>query len=257
MKNPDGGSLGISGTGDGAADDQPVRPGLHGLGRCHGAFLIVRLDRRGADAGRDQLNVIAELGAEHPDFLRRTNQSAQPGTGGQLGQAQHLFLHAAPDAQLGEVVVVHAGEHGDGEDERRLGPEHGGLLVGGVLGGGEHLGAARGVDGGHLYAKVGGGDDGLGHGVGDVVELQVEKHFRAGRAEFTDDVRPAADKQLLADLERADKGGEFLGEFQGLLRAGQVERDDDRIVHGGSLVGCGWIVRRFRRSTAPRRRAFA
>ena len=103
---------------------------------------------------------------------------------------------------------------------RSLGAEHGGLFVGGVLGGGEHLGAARGVDGGHLYAKVGGGDDGLGHGVGDVVELQVEKHFRAGRAEFTDDVRPAADKQLLADLERADKGGEFLGEFQGLLRAG-------------------------------------
>jgi len=38
------------------------------------------------------------------------------------------------------------------------------------------------MDGGHLHAEVGGRDDGLGHGVGDVVQFEVEKHLRAGRA---------------------------------------------------------------------------
>ena len=142
MKNPDGGSLGIGGAGNGAADDQPVCPGLDGLGRCHGAFLVVGLAPFGANAGRDQLDSTAQLGAEHPDFPRRTNQPAQPGAGGQLGQAQHLFLNAARDAQLGEVVVVHAGEHGDAKHERCLGTEHGRLLMGSVFGGGKHLGAS-------------------------------------------------------------------------------------------------------------------
>ncbi len=56
------------------------------------------------------------------------------------------------------------------------------------------------MDGQHADAKLGGRADGAGNGVGDVVELQVQKDFTAGGDELPDELRAFGRKQLLANF---------------------------------------------------------
>src|SRR5581483_10012434 len=134
-------------------------------------------------------------------------------------------------ADFGEVLAVHAREHGDTEHERRLAAEFGGGAAGGILGGAHHFRAAAGVDGEHLHVEADGGGDGLGDGVGDVVELEVEEDGGAGGADAADDVGTRAGEKFAADLEGAYSRRQLGGELQRGFRLRNIQRDNDRILH--------------------------
>ena len=107
------------------------------------------------------------------------------------------------------------------------------FLLSGFLGGLHHGEPAAGVDGKHLDIEAHGGRDGFGHRVRDVVELEVEKDRTAGGADAADDVRAGAGEEFLADLERAHDGRELFGELKGLFHGGNIQGNDDWILHRG------------------------
>ena len=142
-------------------------------------------------------------------------------------------------AHFFEVGALEAGENGD--------PEQDGLGILAALGRGpgrfgglgHHLPPARSVDGHHLDAVLEGRPDRPGHGVGDVVELEVEEDILAQGLELAEERRPLGREELQPDLERpgvlepADEGDALL------LRL-HVEGDDDAVGvrwgHGGSFL---------------------
>ena len=67
-----------------------------------------------------------------------------------------------------------------------------------------HLAASAGVEREHLDRKWGDRFDGLGDGVWDVVELQVEKDVEAEVSNFADAVRAAGGEHFEADFNPAD-----------------------------------------------------
>jgi hypothetical protein len=137
---------------------------------------------------------------------------------------------------LGAGGGVLTGEHGDGEDaERRAGRVDAGPQVGD---------AGAGVHGDEAGPEGAGAADGADHGVGDVVQLEVEEDLQlwVSAAELTDDLGALSDEQLEAHLEHADVAGEALRGGEGGGGVGDVERDDqaptrrfqgDGLVHGG------------------------
>ena len=68
------------------------------------------------------------------------------------------------------------------EDERRMTPGLRGGLLRGFLGRSQHGAPTAGVDGQHLHIQSHGGGHGFGHGVRDIVILEIEKHTRAQSA---------------------------------------------------------------------------
>src|SRR5690606_36015364 len=67
----------------------------------------------------------------------------------------------------------------------------------------------------------------LGGGIGNVVELEVEKHLEIPRHQLFDQGRPFAGEQLLAHLEPAQTGIEGRRQVQGIRATGKIEGDND------------------------------
>ena len=78
----------------------------------------------------------------------------------------------------------------------------------------------------HPHAEARGRRAGLRDGVRDVVELEVEKDAKAARDHPAHRLGSGDDEHLLADLERAGRRIEPIGERQRVHRIGEIERDD-------------------------------
>lgn len=90
-----------------------------------------------------------------------------------------------------------------------------------------HLAAAAGVKREHLNRKWGDGFDGLGDGVGDVVELEVEENIEAEIGDFADAVGAAGGEHLEADFDPANRALELAqGRGDGAWRL-SVEDEDE------------------------------
>lgn len=80
----------------------------------------------------------------------------------------------------GQIAGIHAGQHGDGNEQRA-----GGLGVQRLARGFDHAPAAAGVHVHHPHAQVGGHLAGGGDGVGMSWEFQVEKHLKPRAAKVS------------------------------------------------------------------------
>ena len=73
-----------------------------------------------------------------------------------------------------------------------------------------------------IHAPVATADlHGACHGVGNVVEFEVEKHPIAAAGELANHRRPGGGEQLLADLEAADRAAKRIGQRD--RRSGRVD----------------------------------
>jgi len=219
------GGLGpIGGFEDGAANDEVGGAGGDGFGRGEDAGLVSKGSAGWADAWGDNGEIGSVGLAEGAGFAGGGDQASAASGEGELGQSEYLLFGGAGDPDFGEIGVRQTGEDGYGQ-KQRLGCG----LGSGFDGGFEHLAAARGVDVEHGDAEVGGFGDGGGDGVGDVVELQVQKDFTAGGDEIADDLRAFGGEQLLAYFVEIGRFANGVNDLASLRGGGEVERHDEPI----------------------------
>ena len=202
-----------------------------GHGRRRDAGLVARGGTRGADAGRHDEGLLAE-GAAHGGSLEGGAHNAvgtvvERHAGKQVGLLGDGMLHA----HGGKLGGVHAREHRDGEELGCRQTRSGGTLVEALTGGRHHGRTARGMNRHHVDTQAGKHARGALHGVGDVVELEVEEHLETTGLEVAHEVGAAGIEELHADLGPGKLAGKLVGQLIGAL-LGAVERDDDVI---GSL----------------------
>jgi len=169
-----GGGGGVGGLGNGAADDEVTGALAKGFRGGGNAALVADLGAGGADARNDEDAFRAGKSAEGGDLLGGADESADSGSQAHAGQQFHLFCWRTIKADSADLDLIHAGEHGDGEQFRGIGQsiERG-------TGSSEHGGATAGVDIEHVDSQAGCGANGSCDGVGDVVKFQVEKDLVA------------------------------------------------------------------------------
>lgn len=227
-----GGSGGIGGLSNGAADDEIAGSGGESGGGRGDAFLVGGGAAGRTDAGDDESRG-GKAVAQGGDLFGAGDESVDARGRGGFGEAEDLGFGGVVDADGGELELIHAGEDGDSEKLGRVG--HGG---GGFGSGFEHGGAAGGVDGEEFDAEGGDRADGSGNGVGNVVELEVKEDGDVAAAEFADDGGAFGDVELEADFEPAAETLELVGEGESGQSTGDVEGDDEAGVH--LLQGTGW-----------------
>ena len=122
-----------------------------------------------------------------------------------------------------------------------------------LQGGPHHLRGPGGVEVHHIHIQSGEDRHGPLHGVGDVVELQVQEDLVAPGLDVPDHLGALGIEQLHADLHKGLlPGGELVQEGEGLLTGGEVQGDDDVFcAHIQTVLSVNFSVTAF--SRAPRR----
>src|SRR6185312_7045602 len=116
-----------------------------------------------------------------------------------------------------ELGCIHAGEHGNREQARGTGGSRG------FSSGGHHDWATGGVKCEKGSSSLRGGADGSGHGVGDVVELEIEEDVEAAVAERLDESVAGGVVKLHAYLEPSAAAGELVYKIEGGFGGREVE----------------------------------
>ena len=117
-----------------------------------------------------------------------------------------------------ERVAVHAGQHGDGDDERRRPPEPGRGVVRRVSRRLHHPRAPRRVHVHHPHAERRRRRDRGRDGVGDVVKLEVEEHAVAALDDRRTTSGPSAVKSRLPILKPPADAAQRRGQRQRVAR---------------------------------------
>ena len=134
-----------------------------------------------------------------------------------------LFLHA---------LLAGGGELRDGNEERART-----VRAGEPLKRGAHHGARTcGVEVDHIHIEGGEHGHRFFHGVGDVVQLEIEEDLVAARLDLAHDGRAFGVEELHADLHEGLFAGEAVEKREGLFLAVKIQRDDNVLTHGGHLL---------------------
>ena len=136
----------------------------------------------------------------------------------------HCLLNGVGDEQFFlHPLLGGAGQLSDGD-------EHGHFSLcsfgQALFGGPHHVDGAGGVHIGHVDSQLGQVAHGLVHGVGDIVELQIQEHIVAHGFQLADNVRPFAIEQLHADFHKGLFLLELAEEIKSILSGGEIAGDD-------------------------------
>ena len=214
--------------GDGAPHHDIVRAQLSGPGGGGDALLVV-LPRVGkADAGGDGDKSLA---ADFMDLARlqgRAHYPVQPGRRGVAGIGEDHVLQGLVDEQLfGQGRLVGAGELSDG-DEQRSCP----VGTGEPLQGRRHHGpGAGGVEIHKIHVQAGEHPHGLFHGVGNVVQLQIQEDPVPPGLDLAYDLGTDRIEEFHADLHKGLFSAEAVQKCKGLRGVGKIAGDDDVFSH--------------------------
>lgn len=192
---------------DGAAHDDVAGAVFHGLDRRQDAFLVSGLGTGRSDTRCDDEKFGAELLPQDRQLPRRGDHAIHAGTLGESGTGEDFIRH----------IAGHTGEDGDGYDP-------GSGVYGGR--GAQHFFAAGAVDGQHEDMVRRGCGHGVGDGMGDVVELQVEEDLPAFTVEKPDDVRADPSEELAANFVDFDVVAQLADDGRGFGKGVHVERHD-------------------------------
>jgi hypothetical protein len=203
-----------------------------GLGWGGDALLISYFRAGGADARSYQYNFRAGERAEGGNLLRRADEAADSSFEAHFGQELYLSGGLAADADGGELGRVHAGENGYGQQLGRVAE-----AVESLVGGGKHGGASGGVEGEHADAEGGGGTHRRGYGVGNVVELEVEKDGVAAGQKWFKDGGTCGDEKLQTYFEPEALALELVDQGFSSGGIGDIERYDETLAGFVQRVG--------------------
>ena len=134
-----------------------------------------------------------------------------------------LFLHA---------LLAGGGELRDGDEHRTRA-----VRAGETLKRGAHHGArTRGVEVDHVHIEGGEHGHRFFHGVGDIVQLEIEEDLMAARLDLAHDGRAFGVEELHANLHKGLFAGEAIKKCEGLFLAVKIQCDDNVLTHGGHLL---------------------
>ena len=143
-----------------------------------------------------------------------------------MAETRDLVGGRGGDADLVQSRGIGGSQHGDAEQEQ--------VGIGLLLGrgrGAHHLAATRGVQREHLDGERAEGLDGLGDGVGDVVQLQVEEDVEAQVGDLAHVVRPVGGEHLEAELHPAEIAAQLAENGRGFFTRWNVEGQDQITGH--------------------------
>ena len=84
---------------------------------------------------------------------------------------------------------------------------------------------------GDIHIQIAQHCHGLFHGVGNIVELQIQKDLVTPGFDFPDDGRTLGIVQLHADLDKGLAAGEFVQKCEGGLSGRKITRNNDIFTH--------------------------
>jgi hypothetical protein len=199
------------------------------LGQQHG---VGQTDVAGAGDGnfhrRDQAEIRPQFPAQGGGFQGGTDHAIQARFGGETGQAQDLLLGAGIDADGAQFLRPHAGQYRHGDQQRTPFQS-----LQRFPGGGEHARSTRSMHVHHPHPEPSRRPAGLGHGMGDVVELQVEEHRIAQGHQFAHEIGAGGHEQFLAHLEPAEFRTQAGDDAAGRFRIRVIQGDDDARAEAG------------------------
>ena len=158
----------------------------------------------------------------------RADHSVQPRQSGVTGIGEDHVLQGLFNEQLlGQSGLVGAGELGDG-DEQGPGPVGPGKAL---QRGGHHGPGAGGVEIHDVHIQAGEHPHGLLDGVGDVVQLQIQKDPVAPALDLTHDLWADRIEKLHADLHKGLFFAEAVQKSKGFRSAWEIAGDDHVFSH--------------------------
>ena len=156
-------------------------------------------------------------------FMAGAYDAIETGLARQIGQPHDLVMGRSANAGRGHVLAVQAGQQGHGHHlgvfaRRRLGVFH-------------HRASAAGMHGDdrrleHMHRL-----HGLGDGVGNVMQLKVEKDRQADMRDFMHAVMAIGAEKFETELEAAYLAFQLLRDGQRIIQMRRVQRNEQGIGH--------------------------
>ena len=149
-----------------------------------------------------------------PRFQRRADHAVQTRVFRGLGVVHDHFVNGFMNEQVGlHGRLIGGGQLGHGDQQGT-----GAVLPGQPFQRGlHHGGGTGGVEVGDVHVQIPQDGHGFFHGVGDVVELQVQKNLVPSGFDLPDDGGAFRVVQLHADLHEGLPAGEFVKKSEGRL----------------------------------------
>ena len=168
-----------------------------------------------------------------PGFKRGADHAVEPGESCVFGVVDDNVLKRGVNTDLFlHALLAGGGELRDGNEERART-----VRAGESLKRGAHHGARTcGVEVDHIHIEGGEHGHRFFHGVGNVVQLEIEEDLVAARLDLAHDGRAFGVEELHADLHKGLFAGEAVEKREGLFLAVKIQRDDNVLTHGGHLL---------------------
>ena len=141
-----------------------------------------------------------------------------------LCQAGGLLGHGRLDADLAQGILIHAREHGDGDELGAVLTR----LLGTLAAGSEHSTRAQAVDRKQVGTGKRGRAGSAAHLMRNVMELKVEEDLKAKVLKGLDDLGTLSVIERHADLEPGGMARKLVGELERALTVA-VEGDDNTV----------------------------
>lgn len=231
LKNCPGSGGGIRSLGDGATDDEEIGAVRQSGGGSGDALLVADGGSGGPDAGNDE-GCSGKTTAERANFLGAGNQAGDSGSRSQRGKPHHLVGGSGVDSDRIQLELVHGCKDGDSQQTRGAW-ERGGSTRGGL----QHGRSAGGMDREHFGSGRRGGTDRRGDGVGDVMELQIQKDGTSAGAQLVDQGIAFSQIQLKPHLKPAAETMKLVNEVKSGGGLRKVEGNDQAGIHNLERTG--------------------
>ena len=166
-------------------------------------------------------------------FKRGADHAVEPGESCVFGIVDDHILKRGVNADFFlHALLAGGGELRDSDEERART-----IHAGESLKRSAHHGARTcGVEVDHIHIEGGEHGHGLFHGIGDVVQFEIEEDLVAAGLDLAHDRGAFGVEKLHADLHKGLFAGEAVKKREGLFLAVEIQRNDNVLTHGGHLL---------------------
>jgi tetratricopeptide (TPR) repeat protein len=207
--------------GDGTAHNKVVGAGPDGVSRRGDALLVTRVGAGRPDARNHQHASGTGENAHRGHLLWGADESADASSYPHPCQRFNLFGGHVVYCDGFELLGIHTGEDRDSKEFGRIRQR-----IEGAARRGKHGRPAERVQSNHACAVAGGRTHGAGHGVGNIVKLEIEKDRMTAPDERFDGGRTSGGEEFEADFEPVTMVFEPVHQLKSGRHVGRVQSNN-------------------------------